>query len=1114
MEFRVLGSVEGYDDGVRLALGGPRPRKVLARLLLAGGAVVSADTLIDDLYGGAPPASALASLQSYVSNLRRIIEPGRGPRTSPRLLLGQSSGYLLATTDVDAVRFTELVTGGEFRPPAEALASFDRALRLWRGLPYGEFADEPWAVTEVNRLHGLRLIAVERRSQALLDLGRPQTVVSDLEGEALAHPLRERLWYLLALALYRTGRQADALATLRRARSLLTEQLGLGPGLDLRELEQDILRHAEPLAPPAALTVAAPPPPAPPGGLLGRERQLSELGALPARGGVTVAAVSGEPGIGKTRLLEAFGDHCADLGHLVLWGRCHDSEGAPALWPWPQVFTALERHCPPPDRLALTGLLDDETPGGSGGATPLRRHQAIARWLATAALAQPLVIILDDLHRADPASLELLRDLIALIGGLPETVTLTLVTAFRDTASTRGTFGGNASGLSVEDLLGKLTGYDPLRLRLAGLDDDAVRAIAADMGAELDRRAARRLTERTGGNPFFVRETVRLLAEGRTLDDLPDAVADLIGRRITALAARAGEVLGVAAVIGGDFDPAVVAEVCRAEVYEVYDLLDQAARAGLVAARAGRMVFVHDLVRETLIQNIPPMRRAVIHRDVMTTLSTRPNVNVALIAHHAVEAGPTAYAEAVRWARAAAEQAASRQAYREAAMWWGRAIDAHGDSVGDLAGHVELLLLHAHALTETGDPIGARRVRAKAVRAADRAGAGPELTARALTALDAPAIWPFRDPYEVVERQLVHRFDATLRALPATDGPERARLLGGLAQELCEGTDDPRRRSLSAEAVEMARRLRDPHLLMRTLNARHLALPQPLCVPELLEITDELDELATRMREPGFMLLAQMMYTHLRLETFDLAGAERAAARCDVLLERLPLPLPRFQHTLWRACRLVLKHRFDEAEALYEEAGGQAERIGVWHASGIVAMGRLSLNYQRGTMAETGPLIDAIAGVHPCMDHDARVLRLCARGDVEEAGRLAGKGRRPPPRDGSWLSATCLRAAAQAAAGCVSACQVSYSALLPYGGRLPTLSGVISMGPVDWFLSLLASATGDHEAASRHLTTLARQAGQSGLTAWRDRAMAAAAALPPPLRSATLRDARKRWGNP
>ncbi|WP_432928111.1 BTAD domain-containing putative transcriptional regulator [Microbispora sp. CA-135349] len=1117
------------DGEVPVGVGGPRQRAVLARLVLAAGAVVSTDTLIEDLYHGRPPATALESIHVYVSNLRRVIEPQRAPRTPPRLLVAKRPGYLLATSDVDALRFGGLVAYAERRPPARALALLDDALGLWRGRPYADFAGELWAVTEVNRLHELRLVAVERRAQAQLDLGRPEAAIQDLEAETGEHPLRERLWWLLALAYYRTGRQADALATLRRARSLIADQLGLDPGPQLRALEQDILRQAPSLTPPSltplalptllasapsasALSASAPsltaqartlpgepvvPTPARPASGKarpphGRDRQLAEMEAM-LGGGVSTIAVTGEPGIGKTWLLKAFRDRCAERGHLTLWGSCHDLENALPLRPWIQVLRALERVRPAPDPEALAGLLDEEVPQGSARGSAQesaqesaqgarqRRHQAVADWLCAAALERPVVIILDDLQWADPATLGMLRDVTALVGESAEHVPLTLVTAFRDTARAG----------PLDDVLGRFAPYNLLRIRLAGLDTPAIRAIAVTVGAEIDERTAQLLTRRTGGNPFFVRETARLLARGRPLEMVPDAVAGLIRQRLAALDPRVAEVLEIAAVIGREFDPGVVDEVRAAPVY---DLLDQAVRTGLVVAAGRRMGFAHDLVRETLLWEIPPLRRAVIHRKVMNAFVARPGADVAAIAHHAIQAGPAAYAEAARWAAAMAEQSGLRLAYEEAATWWGRAVEAHGAAAGDPADHVELLLRQARALLDAGDALAARSVRARAIRVADRV-TGPDghvLAARALTALDAPSIWNLRNPYEEVELQLVHRFGRALDAMPEAAAPERARLLGGLAQELYDGSDDPRCHVYSAQAVETARRLGDPHLLMHALNARYLAIPSSIYTEEAREIAGELEDLGHKTRAPEFELLAQMMWTYRRMEVFDVAGADEAAARCDAMLARMPLPWPRFQHTMWRAGRLTLRGRYDDAEALYADLDRQAGHVGMWYAGSVVSLGRILLAYHRGTMDGAEPLIDAVAGVNPCGDQALRVLLRCGQGRREEAREEAAEGWRPAPRDWSWLTFTCLQGAAQAAVGDAHACAATYSALLPYKGRISVGAAIAFLGPVDWFLAMLASATGDDAAAARHHAGLARLAGRAGLTVWRDRAVAAA----------------------
>ncbi|MEU6781384.1 BTAD domain-containing putative transcriptional regulator [Nonomuraea angiospora] len=1041
MEFRVLGPLEvRADGGEPVGLGGARPRAVLARLLIARGVVVSADTLIHDMYGDTPPPSALSSLHSYVSNLRRAIEPDRGPWAKPKVLIGRPPGYLLAADDVDASRFEELVGRAEFQSPGEALTCLDAAFGLWRGMPYGEFGDETWALTEVSRLRELRLVALERRARALLDLGRPQAVITDLEAETAENPLRERLWCLLSLSLYRTGRQAEALAVLRRAARLLADQLGLDPGPELRSLEQDILRQADSLEPAAPATLVVPPRPRP---APRDDDRLAELMALPeraARTGLRLATVSGEAGIGKTFLLEEFGEQCsARLGQLVLWGRCHDAEGLPPLWPWVQVLRTLEQHCPPGDRRTLAGLLDADRPADA---------HAIARWLAAAARVRPLVIVLDDLQRADSASLDLLRDLVMRL----DDAAVTLVAAFRP---------------GFDDPLSRLARYDLVRLRVRGLAPEAVRSMAAGMGIELDAAAAARLADRTGGNPFFVRECLRLRAGGHAADAVPEAVAGLVRSQ---LEAEVAEVLAVAAVLGREFDPAIVAQVAGPDAA---DLLDRATRAGLLTpavAGGGRLVFVHDLVREALAEGLPPRRRAAVHRDLAAALAARPSADVAAIACHAVQAG--SHSEAVRWAVAAAEQAGLRLAYAEAARWWGHAVAAHDASGGDPAQHVELLLHHVQALEAAGDREAARRAGAAALRAADRADAGAGLVVRALTALGKPSLSLLRDPYQASRHQ----------PGPHPVGQRPA----GQHQPGQYPADDPR---------PLAR------TRTRTRDDRRLTVPRPRALTGLADLTGELHDLAEHTDNPQVELLAGMVDACGRLEAFDVAGADRAAARCDTLLELHPLPWPRFQHTLWQANRLTLDGRFDEADRLYDDADDQARHLNLWHARRTVATGRVALSYHRGAIAEAAPLIAAVRGVHPTLHHDATTLHLCAQGHLDHARRLNGGPRPAPPRDWSWLAATCLRAAAVAALGRTHECRTAYTALLPYSGRISALSAMLCLGPVDWYLALLATATGHHDAATAHLTALEQQADAAGLHWWRDRA--AATGVRRPLQVAT-----------
>jgi DNA-binding SARP family transcriptional activator len=231
VRFGVLGPVVAWDGaGVTIDLKGPKHRAVVARLVVARGRVVPVSRLVDDLWQE-PPPRAVGAVRTFVAALRRALEPQRAPREPARLLVTDGPGYALrpAPGAVDAWRFEDAVTAASTASPQETLERLDRALSWWRGPAFAGFDDEPWARVERSRLEQLRLNAIEQRAEARLTTGRAGDVVPDLDAQVAEHPWREEAWRLLALALYRTGRQGDALAVLRRARSLLLEQLGVDP---------------------------------------------------------------------------------------------------------------------------------------------------------------------------------------------------------------------------------------------------------------------------------------------------------------------------------------------------------------------------------------------------------------------------------------------------------------------------------------------------------------------------------------------------------------------------------------------------------------------------------------------------------------------------------------------------------------------------------------------------------------------------------------------------------------------------------------------------------------------------------------------------------------------
>jgi predicted ATPase/DNA-binding SARP family transcriptional activator len=293
LELRLLGPVEAAVDGCTLELGGPRQRALLALLALDPGRPVAADRLVEELWHGAPPAGAATTLRTYVSRLRRAL--------GTDAVVARGGGYALARGDADAARFERLLAEGRAalaRGAAGAAAErLHAALAFWRGPALADARDADALAREAHRLDELRLDCVETRVEADLALGRHAELVPELRVLVGEQPLRERLWRQLVLALYRAGRQAEALAAYREARELLDRELGLEPGEELRELERAVLRQDVDHVPPAETRHNLP---APTTSLVGRNAELAELARLlRAHRLVTVTGLGGS---GKTRL--------------------------------------------------------------------------------------------------------------------------------------------------------------------------------------------------------------------------------------------------------------------------------------------------------------------------------------------------------------------------------------------------------------------------------------------------------------------------------------------------------------------------------------------------------------------------------------------------------------------------------------------------------------------------------------------------------------------------------------------------------------------------------------------------------------------------------------------
>jgi DNA-binding SARP family transcriptional activator len=415
MDYRILGPLEAFDGERELLLGGARQRAVLALLLLRANTALTRDMIVDELWGESPPQTVGKVLQNCVSALRKELPAG----VDKLRTVGSAYVLQLEPGELDRDRFERgladgraALEAGELEDAAERLTT---ALGLWRGPPLCDFSYERFAQDEIGRLEELQVAALEDRIEADLALGRHSEVIPEVEALVGRQPLRERLRGQLMLALYRSGRQAEALAAYRDARRTLLGELGIEPGRALQQLEQKVLAQDPALdlegdrRPRAAKTSGK----AQPGRraaepVIGRDEELAALeagleDALAGRGRLFV--IVGPPGAGKTRLADELASRAKGRGANILWGRGWHGGGAPAYWPWRQAIR---------DASATLPELD-----GSDTEGRFRFFEAVTELLRAEATQAPLMLVLDDLQAADEESLLLLEFVASEVAEMP-----------------------------------------------------------------------------------------------------------------------------------------------------------------------------------------------------------------------------------------------------------------------------------------------------------------------------------------------------------------------------------------------------------------------------------------------------------------------------------------------------------------------------------------------------------------------------------------------------------------------------------------------------------------------------------------------------------------------
>ncbi|MEU2627090.1 BTAD domain-containing putative transcriptional regulator [Kitasatospora sp. NPDC007106] len=1117
----VLGTLTAQVAGATVGLGGPRQRGVLARLLVARGAVVPVDRLIDDLWQGRPPAKAAASLQAYVSNLRRLLEPERGPREPARLLVSRAPGYALAVpaSGVDAWDFEQrLRDARDLRPFAEQAAErlghpvsrlFDEALALWRGTAFAEFADEPWAAAEITRLGELRLAARESAVVAALDEGRAGEAAAAALALTEEHPLREEGWRLLARALWGAGRQAEALEALRRARTVLTAELGLDPGPALAELESAILRQRTDLL--AVPTPAADLPPARPSGpactagpgcgggppeppFVGREaeqRTLREAAtAATAPGGRSVVLVSGEAGAGKSTLLARLSGELRRSGWLVATGRCPETEGAPPAWAWTEALRELARQHPPSAATAaeLAPLLGEDDPSRRRDALTgrFRLHRAVVRWLEAATEQAPVAVILDDLHAADQETRALAAELAAALG--PER--LMLVCAHRPGEG------------RLTDLLGTFARCSPYRIALGGLDEaEAGTLIGAVCDTPVDADTVRALAERTGGNPFYLVESAHLLAgEGAlvAVQEVPQGVRDVLRRRFDRLPPATVEALRLASVAGRETEVELLVHASGAEEEGLLDALEAAVAGGLLTEpRPGAVRFAHALVRDTLYGDLSGLRRARLHgRFAEALCALRPD-RLAALAHHWTAAASSATAQrAVDACVRAAEAAERRYAHQTCADLLQQALDnldrVPEDGDDRPARRIALLGALLRAQVRAGAISAATATRSRAVALAEETGR-EDLEIEAWTAWTEPTPW-VAHPYGSYDDRAVETLQRLLRRTdlpPAT----RCRLLDALTHE-CNCAGEPIGTAAADEALAIARAEGDPRLLALALAASARICDFELGAPQRAVIADELAALARRHDLPAYRWQAEQLYATAAAVAGDLPALRRHIAAAAAIAERYGLLELVDVGRCHRGMLELAAGRTAEAAELYRQAvAGLTARASV-HAEGFGALADLTIAVQEGRIGSELPRLRAVTALYGRLVADVEALALAALGRTEEA--RAARAVRPPVQPDYYRSFfLALRAAAVVALDERAEAAELIAELRPLRGLVAgAASTSVALRPVAQSLGELARMLGRTEEAAGYFAQAAEVARRWESPRWEAEALAALHGLP------------------
>ncbi len=1043
LEIRLAGGLAVRADGAELALpASKRARAVLAYLALNPGPQPRS-RLAARFWPDVLDESARASLRVALTELRQA--------------LGPAAAYVAATRDAVALDGPDLtVDVREFQQALEG-GDTERALEAC-GAPVLDGFDEEWAI-EARDEHLHRLAGAFEAAAAAA--GDPAEAVRLTRAEVALDPLAEAPNRRLIERLAAGGDRAAALSAGRQFVERLRAQLGIAPSRPTRELIDDLRRgEPQPIGPPPGLTRPDETV------FVGRHAELARLHA--SWGGVQmhrdrrIALVAGEPGIGKTRLAYQFGSTSLAQGATVLVGRCSQ-----------EPLAAFE---PFTEALAQAGVAQALVPGAAADDVGARHRlfDAVDSAITDLAARAPLLIVIDDLHWADPGSLLLTSFLLRSSRPGP----ILMLGTYRDTE-----LGRNTPLTHVLAEFNRIGALD--RIDLRGLPADDVATLARSMlGSD---ELAQRVHARTDGNAFFVEEVLRGWAESGA-NAVPESVRHAVGVRLSRVGGAANELIAAAAILGLEHDARALQATAGLQVDSAEAALDEILRARLLRPTSipQRFEFAHALVREAVLGECNILRRARLHRraaDALTELGEQQHLEE--IAMHLFEAASAADARrAAALLARAGQRALERLAYEDAADRFDRARQAL-----ELAGAEDdtgsVLLACGDALLRAGAPDAARAAfnaaRTIALRRADDALLGEAALGFAglgiaIVEIDVEAVARLEEALERVED----------RAL-------RSRLQARLAVELYYAADRTRSDSHSADAVATARASGDASTLASALSARHVALWRPDGVHERLEIAEEMIAAAREAGNRHAELQAHNWRVTDLFELGDMTSWREEAARHTRLADTLRLPSFQWYTPLWAATEAMLAGRYEDVERLSAEAEQAGLSAGDRNAAVLASIVRFCARLEREAFNETDLAFvkDKIAN---------SPAGIAYRGGYTWI--LAGLGQTEPARaelhatmqlthafDTNWLSLQIELAEASVLLGDATYAVSLYERLAPYAGR-PVTAGraCCSYGAVDRSLGGLAGLLGREHDAVRHLEDAIQLNDAFGAAVWRARA--------------------------